>query len=115
MEDDEMMMTRRITLMKLLPFRMLWPLCWNFFIWSIRSVFRALSTSTNRKAVMLTLLYLKSSRSMDSMSWKLSRESPGRLLLLLFRFGGIIDIVISHLGALAGAPQRTRNRCLIRD
>lgn len=71
----------RITLMKLLPFRIFWPLCWNFFIWSIRSVFLALSTSTRRKAVMLTLLYLKSSKSIDSMSYK---SSPAIIINSIF-------------------------------
>lgn len=52
-----------------LPFIKSRPLCFcTFFTCSMISVTRLLSTSTKRKAVMFTLLYLKSSKSNDSMS-----------------------------------------------
>jgi hypothetical protein len=51
-----------------LPLRMACPMGWNRSILSSASITLVSSTSTSRKAVMLTELYLKSSRSKVSIS-----------------------------------------------
>lgn len=52
-----------------LPFNILsWPMLWNFLICSNTSVTRLLPMSTKRNAVILTPLYLKSSKSYVSIS-----------------------------------------------
>lgn len=57
--------------------RIAWPMGWNFSITSNVSFTFGCSTSTILKAVILTELYLKSSRSNVSRSWKNKRFAHG--------------------------------------